>query len=301
MGVIAEFFGFWAEDNSTTALETAESNTCPHLGKPCVKRLSDGLISGACSIKPARSAPVICCPIRLYADDYKILRDVAREAFDDCPELVEGPTALIEARRLGRPVVAVFGKNWGGELRLPKRNGRGSYFVDWILAIVDPELGVKEFVAVEVQTIDTTGNYRPSRSALLSTPRVNRESTAGLNWENVNKRIIPQLIYKGHVLQREKLCFRGLFFVCPTPVYEKLMERVGGEEHLTRMHHQPSSITFLAYDYAQGIGSTPGTPSPLELQRSHTTSVAKLQERFASVDLPEPNVYSDAITKVLVR
>ncbi len=42
-------------------------------------------------------------------------------------------------------------------------------------------------------------------------------SKAGVNWENVSKRILPQLIYKGYVLRRERLCSKGLFFVCPKP------------------------------------------------------------------------------------
>ena len=74
------------------------------------------------------------------------------------------------------------------------------------------------FVAIEVQSIDTTGNYQAEREAYLGDRIVCREdSTAGLNWENVNKRILPQIIYKGHVLRREPLCQKGLFFICPRP------------------------------------------------------------------------------------
>ena len=50
------------------------------------------------------------------------------------------------------------------------------------------------------------------------TDRSPEYSNAGMNWENVNKRILPQLIYKGHVLRREELCRKGLFFVCPKHV-----------------------------------------------------------------------------------
>ena len=71
-------------------------------------------------------------------------------------------------------------------------------------------------------------------------------STAGLNWENVNKRILPQIIYKGHVLRREPLCQKGLFFICPTPVYNKIAERLGG--NLTEIHQQAGSVTIMRYD-----------------------------------------------------
>lgn len=56
-----------------------------------------------------------------------------------------------------------------------------------------------EFTALEVQTTDTTGNYRGAREALLN-DRSLKDETVGLNWENVSKRIILQLIYKGQML-----------------------------------------------------------------------------------------------------
>lgn len=90
-------------------------------------------------------------------------------------------------------VVAVFGKGWGGELRLPQRQGMGAYFVDWVLARLDDNARLAEFTAIEVQTIDTTGNYNAARQALL-TNGAEVDCPVGLNWENVNKRILPQLM-----------------------------------------------------------------------------------------------------------
>lgn len=52
---------------------------------------------------------------------------------------------------------------------MPQRAGTGSYFVDWVLARLDGNGELTEFTAIEVQTIDTTGNYREARSALLET------------------------------------------------------------------------------------------------------------------------------------
>lgn len=299
MGHIAEFFGYPATDQSAVAKKSAEDRFCPHLGSTCIKTLNDGRVAGACNIKPATTKAVICCPIRLYAEDYKILRDISDIAFATGLPLVPGPSARSKAAELGIPVVGVFGQRWGGELRLPKREGVGSYFVDWVLALVEPDTGLKEFVAVEVQTIDTTGNYHPSRDALLDENRRIVKSTAGLNWENVNKRILPQLIYKGQVLQREEACSKGLFFVCPTPVYNKIMGRLGGEDGLTSMHLQPGSITFMAYDYNTEVLITPGTSVPLRLEVRRTTSVWKLQDRFNNVDLPEANVYRKSIEQAL--
>ena len=62
--------------------------------------------------------------------------------------------------------VVAFGKRFGKELKLPQRKGEGAYFVDWILAKLDANGRLQEFVAIEIQTIDTTGTYRPEIEAL---------------------------------------------------------------------------------------------------------------------------------------
>jgi len=297
-GTVWEFFGYRAGDRSPTALLAAQSKTCPFIGETCIKVLKDGVVSGVCTVKPVTSAPVICCPIRLYADDYRILRDVSDKAFGPGLPLSPGRQAVAKARNSGLPTVAVFGKKWGGELRLPQKGGTGGYFVDWVLALLDGSGKLVEFVAVEVQTIDTTGNYWPSRAGLLEEERRIVQSSVGLNYENVSKRILPQLIYKGQVLQREELCKKGLFFVCPSPVYERIMRRLGGSEGLVRYALQPASITFMAYDHADGPFVDAETV-PLDLKTDHSTTVYKLQESFNNVTLPAENVYKSAIANAL--
>lgn len=298
-GKIWEFFGYRTDDHSVAAIAAVTEMQCPYLAKTCEKRLSDGAIAGVCTIKPATSDPVICCPIRLYANKYRALHDVAKIAFEADYELVEGGGASARAKEKKEPVVAVFGKRWGGELRLPQKDGAGSYFVDWVLALLDANGTLKEFVAVEVQTIDTTGNYRNGREGLLSPQRTNPTTTAGLNWENVNKRILPQLIYKGQVLQREALCRKGLFFVCPKPVYTRVMSRLGGSEGLIRYALQPASITFLAYEHDMESGLIDGSTLSLKALAPHSTTVYKVQEAFNNVTLPDENVYRTAIENAL--
>ena len=297
-GYISEFFGYKAEDASTIALNTANSQICPFLGSPCTKVLSrDHLISGVCSVrqKTEGSPSVICCPIRIYAEDYKMLHLISRQAFGRDFGLYAGRAAVERARAEGGSI-AVFGHGWGGELRLPQRAGTGSYFVDWVLARLDENGELAEFTAIEVQTIDTTGNYREARTALLENRSVISD-TVGLNWENVSKRIIPQLIYKGHVLQREDLCRTGLFFVCPKAVYDRVLNRLGGRERIPTFPTQPASIHFVAYDYTEPPRD--GSITQLGIVEDHCTTVYKVQEAFSSMNLPEGNVYRDAIRKSL--
>ncbi|MFR1987666.1 MAG: NotI family restriction endonuclease [Prevotellamassilia sp.] len=297
-GYISEFFGYRAEDKSQKALETAAKKLCPFLNTSCIKILSRMQIpSGVCALrqKSKGSPDVICCPIRLYANNYKILHDIAQKAFGCNLALYAGRVAVEKARK-EKGAIAVFGHGWGGELRLPQRKGTGSYFVDWVLARLNNRGELIEFTAIEVQTIDTTGNYQTARKALLN----NREiipDTAGFNWENVNKRIIPQLIYKGQILQREDLCKAGLFFVSPKPIHDRVLDRLGGKAGLPQFPSQPAAIHFVAYDITHK--EKDGTISAIDMIEEHCTTVYKVQEAFSAVTLPERNVYQDAILRSL--
>lgn len=285
---IVEFFGFDPKDQSRSAVQARASKQCPFLGRKCVKTLSDGLVSGACTLEAVTSGPVICCPIRLYAKNYQILRDVARIAF--------GPTLpLLPANAITDGTgecIAVFGKGWGKELRLPGRGKSGGYFVDWVLAHVSAKGELINFIAVEVQSIDTTGNYRAERAAYLKREPFAGSSTAGFNWENVNKRILPQIIYKGHVLRQERLCQKGLFFICPTPVYKKISERLGG--NLRPYPIQPGSLTIVWYDIGAPVDH--GGLRELLSVGTLTTTIDQVALAFTSPsNLPPPLVYENAI------
>ena len=293
---IVEFFGYAPADPAAPAVQARALKRCPFIGDTCQKTLSDGAISGVCTLKPKTSGPVICCPIRLYANHYQILVDVAKNAFGGDVELLPGNAAKPEQSSPKVTQVAVFGKRWGKELRLPNRGRSGGYFVDWVLARLDERGDLAEFVAVEVQSIDTTGNYQAERNAYLRNEAFAGQSTAGFNWENVNKRILPQIIYKGHVLRRERLCRQGLFFVCPKPVYERIRERLGG--NLMEYSPQPGAMTLMWYDVGQAAPS--GHLRELQLIGKFTTTVDQIALAFTSPsNLPQANVYEDAIRAVL--
>lgn len=300
-GTISEFFGYRVEDTSAIALKAAADKKCPFLGSACTKMLGrERTISGVCAIrqKTAGSPSVICCPNRIYAEEYKMLRTIAKNAFHGDLNLYAGRAAVSKSKTEGG-AVAVFGHGWGGELRLPQRQGTGSYFVDWVLARLDGKGTLVEFTAIEVQTIDTTGKYSTAQKALKKDRSIISD-TVGLNWENVSKRIIPQIIYKGQVLQREELCRTGLYFVCPTPIYKRVLNRLGGKDKIPTFPDQPAAIHFVAYDYIMPFDAVPnGSIIPLDIIEEHCTTVYKVQEAFSAVNLPEGNVYGNAIKKCL--
>ena len=170
--------------------------------------------------------------------------------------------------------------------------------MDWVLARVSAAYDLVDFVAVEVQSIDTTGNYRGEREAYLKRQPFAGKSTAHFNWENVNKRILPQIIYKGHVLRQEPLCQKGLFFVCPTPVYRKISERLGGG--LRPYPIQPGSLTIMWYDV--GPPADAGSQRELVAGGQFTTTIDQVALAFtAPSNLPPPQVYENAIRAELHR
>ena len=303
-GQIAELYGYLDRDTSDKAVNAAIEAQCPFIRDDCVKTINlhgRSARAGACTVRQKRQdAPdVICCPLRLYAGDYALLDEISRLAFGESAPKYPGREAVDRALLAGEPSIAVFGHRWGKELRLPMRGGSGNYFVDWILAKVEADGKVSDFCAVEVQTIDTTGNYRSSLESLSASDRLNSWSTLGLNWENVNKRILPQIIYKASVLSRETYCRSGLFLVTPEPVNQAIIQRLGGESNIERVGRlQPSSITLVSYDFA-AEAFEPGVPRKLEIKNILMTNVSEVKDAFNRAQLPEPNVYGSALTRAL--
>jgi len=224
----------------------------------------------------------------MYAEGHRILLDVAVDAFGPGMRLCRSTT---EAECDGFDVV-VFGKHWGKELRLPSRLKGGGYFVDWILARLGPACELEEFVALEVQTMDTTGSYEAQVHRLLATGTTLEDKQSNINWENVSKRILPQIIFKGHVLRQEALCRKGMYFICPSPVYTRILARLGGT--LRPYHPHPGALTFRQYDI--GDPPPPGASRPLVYKGQMTTTVDQVALAFTSPsNLPEPGVYEQAI------
>jgi len=300
---ILELFGYAPDDGSIEACAARQHQTCPMIGGLCSKEIGSAenrIRSGVCTIADKDGEPVIICPIRLYADQYALLSTVAKLAFKvDAVILVDGHKAATVSSPTQSQRVAVFGKGWGGELKVPGRplSGRKSagFFVDWILARLDMNNQLMEFAALEVQTMDTIGSYRSERDAILKGLAYSGKSV-GPNWENVNKRILPQLIYKGHLLEREALCQSGLFFACPQAVYKKIMDRLGST--LADYPLKNNSLTFVPIRLQETTQS--GVPRNIKALQAKTTTVQQVQIAFSSpTNLPEAGAYEKAIRKAL--
>jgi len=298
---IVEFFGY--TPHQPEAVQFVANKQCPFTNGDCIKP-----DHGACSVQQVSGGTIICCPNRLYADHYRALFEVGHEVFGEGTELITADEARLRKANgtlVGNEAV-MFGKRWGGELPLPRPpradGGKaGSYYVDWIVAKIDHNGELEQFTALEVQTIDTTGSYKDQADAYFAGQAFSGAggrgfSEAGMNWENVNKRILPQLIYKGHVLRREAKCSKGLFFICPHSVYQKIMDRLGN--HLHGYPIGNGTITFRSY----GLGDVNLTTHqrPLVFDSQFTTTIDQVATAFTSpMNLPPQDVYAAAIAAAL--
>ena len=86
----------------------------------------------------------------------------------------------------------------------------------------------------------------------MAAQNMSKSKISNLSFENIDKRILPQLITKGHVLRREPLCTKGLFFICPSAVHDRIMTRVG---KLDNYPIQSGSVAFSSPKYLppQGV------------------------------------------------
>lgn len=297
--MISETFGYAVQDQSEAAKAQRRSEICPFTQKRCWKSFrSGGRVNGVCAGKQTNSDEVIICPDRLYAESFKILVDIVEVSFGAGMKLI--PSSAIAATQGELNRVVAFGKHWGKELRVPKNDSDAKdYSADWILAKISADGALEEFVPVEVQSIDTTGSYQKQwyeLEGLELPPSPKPPTTPGLNWENVNKRIIPQLLAKGNIFGGENLCRKGLFFVCPSAVYRRLLERLGAG--LSARPMNSGTLTFRWYEL-EALGE-PGRIRKLVLQGQFTTTVQNFRDAYNStLKLPSIDAMQRRISTTL--
>lgn len=155
----------------------AAAQQCPFLNRKCLKnRKSDPEITiGTCTVVYGRQPqPVIICPFRLLD---------RRQVFTDCVHL----------RKLHEP---------GNELRIVAELAVPGGSIGYCLVSVR-DGKPRDFIGIELQTLDTTGTVWPERQQFLRQHKVyvNREHATsdkpfGMNWKMTAKTILVQLNHK---------------------------------------------------------------------------------------------------------
>lgn len=293
---ISELYGFPAADSSEIARRHRRQDRCPFLQSRCTKVDRRNRPTGVCTVFNAGIGETIICPNRFYFDGYAVLQHVASDAFGLSGSILH--PSQFRAHETKSAIVAL-GHRFGKEVRiaLPGRaKRRRQFYTDWVLARIGDTCALAEFVGVEVQSIDTTGNYRACRRAYMAERLKVPASQHGLNWENVNKRILPQIIFKANVLQREELCQKGLYVILPETVYHRILERLGGE--LEEYPAGRGAVTFLRYALKAEANS--GRVREVEGIAVSRTAVGRIAERFTTArDLPTPRLFEREIRRTL--
>ena len=177
MSKVVELFGRSSVNPDQNWFDIVQQQQCPFLGKRCYKvRKSNSEISiGTCTVLYGRAAePVIICPTRLID---------RRQIFLDCLH-------LLTPHEPGNELHIV------SEVSIP--GGSVDYF------LVSARNGqIRDFVGIELQTLDTTGTVWPERQRLLAELGVPRgddseesSKTYGMNWKMTAKTILVQMHHK---------------------------------------------------------------------------------------------------------
>ncbi|WP_366145471.1 NotI family restriction endonuclease [Methylovulum sp.] len=155
---------------------------CVYANKKCYKiRKSDPETAiGSCTVLYGRELePIIICPTRLIE---------RRQIFTDCFH-------LLTTHEPGNELHIV------SEVSIP--GGSVDYF---LVSAKDGK--VKDFVGIELQTLDTTGTVWPERQRLLKELGVPRDDDAedsgksfGMNWKMTAKTILVQMHHKIHTFE----------------------------------------------------------------------------------------------------
>lgn len=177
MSAVIEFFGYSVEKQNEDWGKIAHDQQCPFLGSRCYKvRKSDpDTAIGSCTVLYGRqSQPMVICPARLIERG---------QVFTDCFHLLTTHEPGNELHLV--PQIAIPGGSVDYFL-VSTRNGK-----------------VRDFVGIEIQTLDTTGTIWPARQRLLRSLGVptddnndNLHRSFGMNWKMTAKTTLVQMHHK---------------------------------------------------------------------------------------------------------
>lgn len=177
MNKVVELFGLSTAQQGVDWQQVVSEQKCVYLDRTCykVRKSQADIAIGTCTVLYGRNNdPIIICPTRLTE---------RRQIFVDCLHLLTNHEI-------------------GNELHIVSEISVPGGSVDYFLASVR-DGKVKDFVGIELQTLDTTGTVWPERQRLLKALGVPRNDDAedsdksfGMNWKMTAKTILVQIHHK---------------------------------------------------------------------------------------------------------
>ncbi len=176
MSKVQEFFTFPVECDDINWSSIVRKQYCRFSGKRCFKvRKSQPNVSiGTCTVQYGEDKKnIIICPHRLLE---------RKQIFSDCLHLLTSHQP-------------------GNELHLVSEVTIPGGSVDYFLVSTDSNRKVKDFVGIELQTLDTTGTVWPERERTLQELGIRKsispsDKNFGMNWKMTAKTILVQLHHK---------------------------------------------------------------------------------------------------------
>lgn len=222
MNKIVELFGLPCRKSGICISTVLKKQECPYTGKKCIKtRKSEPSVAiGTCTVT-YQDKDIIICPFRLLEQ---------QQIFVDCLHLLTLHEPGNELYVI--PEVAIPGGNVDYFL-VSARNGK-----------------VKDFVGIELQTMDTTGTVWPERQRLLAEfgIKVRKRDIAndkpfGMNWKMTAKTILVQMHHKAETFENLN---KHLVLVIQKPFFE-YMTKEFCFEHVKGVRIG-DTVHFHAYD-----------------------------------------------------
>ena len=174
------------------------NQNCPYTGNVCTKmRKSDPDVKiGTCSVK-YQNNDVIICPFRLLEHN---------QIFIDCLH-------LLTMHEPGNELYLI------PEVQIP--GGHVDYFL-----VSAKNNHVKDFIGIELQTMDTTGTVWPDRQKFLNEQNIavdkadlENKKSFGMNWKMTLKTILVQMHHKSETFEYLN---KHLVLIIQKPLYERM-------------------------------------------------------------------------------
>jgi len=255
---------------------TATDFECPYIHSRCPKRStqlpdepypvctlwrrSDGVADPVEDLIPV-------CPKRFYAVDF--LKDV----IDNCwpGDKPKNPQVAPEVKMTG------FGN------------------VDFVIADVQENGEVDQFISVELQAIDITGSAFKAYQALRAGKDLDKRPTYGFNWGNVYKRYVTQLIRKGYFHHHWK---SKIVAVIPEQVYQYI---TGRADFIRSKDVKNAQVNIIFMTYRLEHDPTRVGEYRPRLVTVEGTSHSSLQNAMMYQDAPKKEAFTARIKGSLVR
>jgi hypothetical protein len=188
---------------------------CPFVDRRCYKvRKSQPEISiGTCTVEYSNE-PIVICPLRLLE---------RRQIFTDCLHLLTGHEP-------------------GSELHVVSEISVPGGSIDYVLASIR-DGKARDFIGIELQTLDTTGTVWPERQRFLASKGigglaesdVRNTKSYGMNWKMTAKTILVQLHHKIQT-------FEGVNKHLVLVVQDRLLDYMGREFSFGHLNEAVSPI-----------------------------------------------------------